>query len=635
MASSACKALLSVVAFLPLALASITSNGFSVTLGDVHYFVSPYVAGNISVAAESLSSVESVHGFYPVTVIQQGVSAEEIPTVLSNFSQIDDVYSEAFSETVLFPEAETSQVNEYNCLSLDDASVPSGPYFLEASTGNLYQTYRLYSDWAGAFISSLLQDPEGSFQPLSAQIPGANALTIGVPSRLYYTRTPEKPLAGVRIGVKDIFDLKGVKTSCGNRAYYSLYPPADATALSMQRLIDAGAIMVGKQLTSQFANGESATADWVDYHSPFNPRGDGYQQTSSSSAGAGSSMGSYSWLDIAIGSDTGGSIRGPSGAQGLFGNRPSHGLVDLSTNVMPLATALDTVGFLMRDPYLWDVAQSVMYAENYKQSSTTSYPKKIQVVAGYPTNESESTSAELLVGFLDSLAEVTGAAIEDFNITEAWADSHPADTPESLRDFANLTYAIIVAKDQTNLVRDRFYADYAAVHDGRTPHVNPSPLTRWIWADTQDDSQMEEALANKTLFMDWFNSAIMPATGDDACSESLMIYVGSQGGDGNLTPRDTYGSAPGVPFGFSTGRISVFAEIPDFVYPLGESTFFSNASNHIESLPVAVNIMAAKGCDGMLTKLALDLVEAGIVPIPEAGQTLSGGDVLLRRAADN
>jgi Asp-tRNA(Asn)/Glu-tRNA(Gln) amidotransferase A subunit family amidase len=47
-------------------------------------------------------------------------------------------------------------------------------------------------------------------------------------------------------------------------------------------LIDAGAIVVGKMKTLQFANGESSTANWVDYHSPFNPRGDGYQDPSSS-----------------------------------------------------------------------------------------------------------------------------------------------------------------------------------------------------------------------------------------------------------------------------------------------------------------------------------------------------------------
>src|SRR5687767_15981396 len=76
--------------------------------------------------------------------------------------------------------------------------------------------------------------------------------------------------------------------------------------------------------------------DWVSQLAPFNPRGDGYQDPSSSSSGAGASIAAYEWLDIAIGSDTGGSIRGPAGVQGLFGNRPSTGLVSLD-NVMPLS----------------------------------------------------------------------------------------------------------------------------------------------------------------------------------------------------------------------------------------------------------------------------------------------------------
>ena len=169
--------------------------------------------------------------------------------------------------------------------------------------------------------------------------------------------TTSKPLAGVRIGIKDIYDVAGVRTSNGNRAWYSFYPPASTNSVPVQRLIDAGAIIVGKMKTSQFANGELATADWVDYHSPFNPRGDGYQDPSSSSSGPGAGEGSYPWLDLSLGSDTGGSIRGPAQVQGLFGNRPTHGLVPL-TGVMPLAPQLDTAGFEARDPTLLKTAAS-------------------------------------------------------------------------------------------------------------------------------------------------------------------------------------------------------------------------------------------------------------------------------------
>ena len=228
--------------------------------------------------------------------------------------------------------------------SNDSSPIPSGPYFILAN-GALYQPLRLYSDFAGAFTQPLISTRNGSYSALPAALPGIQSPTIGVPSRLYYTRTASRPLAGVRTGIKDIYDVAGVKTSDGNRAWYGFYPPAKANSVPVQRLIDAGAILVGKMKTSQFANGERATVDWVDYHSPFNPRGDGYQDPSSSSSGAGAGTATYFWLDLALGSDTGGSIRGPSQVQGLFGNRPSYGSVEL-TGVMPLAPELDTAGFL-------------------------------------------------------------------------------------------------------------------------------------------------------------------------------------------------------------------------------------------------------------------------------------------------
>ena len=224
------------------------------------------------------------------------------------------------------------------------SKIPVGPYLI-SPVGEIYQPWRLYTDTQGAFTQPIIPAVGGSFAALPATVPGIASPGVAVPSRLYYTKTSNKPLAGVRTGIKDIYDIAGVKTSDGNRAYYGLYPPRNETALVVQRLIDAGAIIIGKMKTSQFANGELATADWVDYHEPFNPRGDGYQDTSSSSSGPGSGAGSYPWLDLTVGSDTGGSIRGPSQVQGLYGNRPTHGLVEL-TNTMPLAPQLDTGGFL-------------------------------------------------------------------------------------------------------------------------------------------------------------------------------------------------------------------------------------------------------------------------------------------------
>lgn len=96
------SSLLSLCTFLSLLLsvrraqATLTSTGFTVTLNGVYYFVSPFVAGNTSIDASALSTAESVHGFYPVTVMDEFTSTSEIPAIVKNYTAIDDVFQEAF-----------------------------------------------------------------------------------------------------------------------------------------------------------------------------------------------------------------------------------------------------------------------------------------------------------------------------------------------------------------------------------------------------------------------------------------------------------------------------------------------------------------------------------------------------------
>lgn len=467
--------LLCLIARVTTASLALSSTGLSVILDTVYYFVSPFPSGQLDVPRGSLSRVPDVVGFRPVTVVQDRVSSHDISRLLTNWTTIDDVYRPAFSTAIFLskpkggkrdgaPEIIETKIFEDTSTSLiqvEDIQVPSGPYFLEVATGKLYPVYRLYEDFAGAFTESLIQTPDGRFQPLSAKIPGSASLTIGVPSRLYSTKTTKKPLAGVRIGVKDIYRLAGVKGSNGNRAWYSLYPPSNATASAIQKLIDAGAQVVGLQKTSQFANGEVATDDWVDYHAPFNPRGDGYQDPAASSAGAGASVASYEWLDIAIGSDTGGSIRAPAAAQGLFGNRPSHGLAALD-HVMPLAPALDTPGFIVRDPYLWDTANTVLYGSNYTSLSKTkpTYPTKILTLS-FPT-DAVAPADKVFIDFANTLAEFVHGTVTALDLEAEWAATKPAGAGNTtLAQFLNTTYPTIISKEQTTLVRDPFYHDYA------------------------------------------------------------------------------------------------------------------------------------------------------------------------------
>ena len=128
--------------------------------------------------------------------------------------------------------------------------------------------------------------------------------TVAVPSRNYFVPNEKKPLNGVRIAIKDIYDLNGVRTAASSRAFRELYPPRKRTASVIQKLINDGAIIVGKTKTTTFADRELATQDWIDTHSPFNPRGDGYIWGGGSSTGSATAVAAYDWLDLAIGSDS-------------------------------------------------------------------------------------------------------------------------------------------------------------------------------------------------------------------------------------------------------------------------------------------------------------------------------------------
>lgn len=127
--------------------------------------------------------------------------------------------------------------------------------------------------------------------------------------------------------------------------------------------------------------------------------------------------------------------------------------------------------------------------------------------------------------------------------------------------------------------------------------------------------------------MDWFNEKILPKSPDSrTCSSGILLHTDSTG---TLSNRNRYLDPPALPFGFSNGEISVFAETPDSVFPLGEIPVFSTITNHTELIPVNVDVVVAKGCDGVIAQLAVDLVEAGILKIPKTGSTLNGGEVLL------
>jgi Asp-tRNA(Asn)/Glu-tRNA(Gln) amidotransferase A subunit family amidase len=613
----------------------LSTTGQTVVLDGVSYYLPAEIVATLDASALPRKIKDA--SLTPLTVVttdSASYDAQTFEATISNFITTDDVFSAGFLESVYVqyigqqsygfsPKLDNVRnVTDavWSSAISQNADIPNGPYFV-TSSGALHQAWRLYSDFADTFSETLFPAADGTFHTLPANLPG-QALAVAVPSRLYYTKTTNKPLAGVRLGVKDIFDIDGIRTSNGNRAWYRLYPPVNETAPIVQRLIDAGAVVIGKMKTSQFANGEAPTADWVDYHSPFNPRGDGYQDPSSSSSGPGAGAAAYEWLDLTLGSDTGDSIRAPSNVQGIYGNRPTHDLVELK-GAMPLAPELDTPGFLTRDPILWAEASRVMYAGNI--TSSPARPTRI-VTTGFPMNATKPGD-QLLINFLEQITTFTKANVTAIAIPEVWAATSNVNI--TLESYLNITYPIIIAQQQVKRIRDPFYADYAAANDGRRPFINPAPLARWAFGETFPPTQLAEENRKRSIFSDWFASEILAAD-KETCSDGFMLYVGSQA---TVKYRNSYRGAPKPPTGWSNAMMSTFWGGPDFVVPIGEATYFSNITQHEEQLPVTVNIMAARGCDGLIFDLVRDLVEVGILKPSVAGRSnVGGGEVLLKRS---
>ncbi len=175
----------------------------------------------------------------------------------------------------------------------------------------------------------LPDDPARAFVPYPAvEVPNA----------------PEGPLAGLTFAAKDLFDVAGYPTGGGSPHILAMSGIKGRTAVTVQRLLDAGARFVGKTHTDELAfsmNGKNAH-----FGTPVNG-GAPDRIPGGSSSGSASAV-SNGLCDFAIGTDTGGSVRAPASHCGLFGIRPTHGRVSLE-GALDLSPSLDTCGHFARD----------------------------------------------------------------------------------------------------------------------------------------------------------------------------------------------------------------------------------------------------------------------------------------------
>jgi amidase len=171
--------------------------------------------------------------------------------------------------------------------------------------------------------------------------------------------TKDGPLHDLRFAVKDLIDVAGHRTGCGNPTWLAAHPQATVSAVCVEQLLAAGAQCEGKTITDEFAF--SLLGENFHYGTPLNPAAPDRVPGGSSNGSA--SAVACGLVDFALGTDTGGSVRVPASNCGLWGWRPSHGLISVA-GVMPFATTLDTVGVFARSADLLQQVAAVLLASD-------------------------------------------------------------------------------------------------------------------------------------------------------------------------------------------------------------------------------------------------------------------------------
>ena len=281
-----------------------------------------------------------------------------------------------------------------------------------------------------------------------------------------FDRWRDRPLVGVPIALKDNLCTKGVRTTASSRMLETYLPQYDATAVS--KLEAAGAIVIGKTNCDEFAMGSSAeNSAFGSVHNPW-----ALDRTPGGSSGGSAAAVAAGITPLAIGSDTGGSIRQPAAMCGVVGLKPTYGRVS-RYGLIAFGSSLDQIGPLTRTVH--DAALTLGVIAGADEADATSVPEAVPDYASPLTGDLRGTRVgvparlieqgvdpEVARAFKTSLEALAsrGATLVDMDLPHA-------------RYATAVYYLVATAEASSNLarydgVRYGFRAPDKAIDDLRT-----------------------------------------------------------------------------------------------------------------------------------------------------------------------
>lgn len=330
---------------------------------------------------------------------------------------------------------------------------------------------------ARAVVESALQAAEKLNGPLNAFLEvdrvGAVKRAEAIDTNLASEKTLESaPLAGIPIAIKDNICVRGLQTSCGSRILGPYKPPYNATAI--ERLIASGSVIIGKTNCDEFAMGSS------NENSAFGPVKNPWDtsRVPGGSSGGSAAAVAAGIVPIALGSDTGGSVRQPASLCGVIGVKPTYGRVS-RYGLVAFGSSLDQIGIFARETSDAAVVLQVIAGRDRHDATTADVvvPDYSAQLNGNANGLRLGVSRALLgEGLDDEVRDAVEKAIEAYR--ELGAKIVDIDLPHAKYAIA-VYYIIATAEASSNLAR------YDGVRYGF--RAEDAPALREMYRKTRDE----------------------------------------------------------------------------------------------------------------------------------------------------
>ncbi len=380
-------------------------------------------------------------------------------------------------------------------------------------------------------------------------------------------------LDGFTFAVKDLIDVAGHHTGCGNPTWLATHPPATVSAICVEQLLAAGAQCEGKTITDEIAF--SLLGENHFYGTPLNPAAPDRVPGGSSSGSA--SAVACGLVDFALGTDTGGSVRIPASNCGIWGLRPSPGFISVA-GVMPLAPSLDTVGVFARDFDALTRAAAVLLPYDYQTPAGKTLGAIHLVREAFEWIDIEVRDA--LRGALESLRNTFDNRVRESTLAELCGDDRAANPTTWLT-----IYRVLQGTEMMSCLGSWMASEQ--------PAFGPAPSAGLEFVNKLDRTRVGESIQLREYLCRRLNAVL--ASGDVLCLPSAPTLAPFKGSKAYDRTSDYYQRT------LSLTAIAGVCRLPQISMPLG----------NVNGAPIGLSLAAGQGADDYLMKIAERLVDRG------------------------